>query len=97
VIKISVFLFKKHRTMAMIPTDPDCMWSYSFCELIDFGVEIDDDWYSVGNIDHDDLDDLQGDYPHLFEDEATEVPTNGWDEITHEVTEHKNDEALDMR
>jgi hypothetical protein len=29
---------------------PDCMWNYSCCELMDLGVEIDDDWHSVGNI-----------------------------------------------
>jgi hypothetical protein len=34
--------------MAPIPIDPDCVWNYYFCELIDLGVEIDEDWYSVG-------------------------------------------------
>jgi hypothetical protein len=36
--------------MAPIPIYPDCMWNYSCCELMDLGVEIDDDWHSVGNI-----------------------------------------------
>jgi hypothetical protein len=52
--------------MARTPTDPDCIWNYAFCELIDLGVKIDEYWYSVGNIDYNALDDLQGDYPHLF-------------------------------
>jgi hypothetical protein len=39
------------------------MWNYSFCEWIDSGVEIDEDWYSVGNIEYDELNDLQGDFP----------------------------------
>jgi hypothetical protein len=34
--------------MAPIPINPDCMWNYSFCELIDLGMEIDEDSYSVG-------------------------------------------------
>ncbi|XP_059446582.1 uncharacterized protein LOC132178145 [Corylus avellana] len=29
-------------------------------------VEIDEDWYSVGNIEYDALDDLLGDFPQLF-------------------------------
>jgi hypothetical protein len=33
---------------------------------MDLGVEIDKDWYSVGNIEYDALDDLQGDFPQLF-------------------------------
>jgi hypothetical protein len=48
--------------MAPIPIDPDCMWNYSFCELIDLEVEIDEDWYGVGNIKYDKLDDLQDDF-----------------------------------
>jgi hypothetical protein len=39
--------------MAPILIDPDYMWNYSFCEWIDLGVEIDEDWYSVGNIEYD--------------------------------------------
>jgi hypothetical protein len=34
--------------MAPIPINPNCMWNYSFCELIDLGMEIDEDSYSVG-------------------------------------------------
>jgi hypothetical protein len=83
--------------MARIPTNIDCVWNHSFCDLIDLGVEIDEDWHSVGNIDYDALDDLQGDYPHLFEDDATELPTNEWDELTQETTEHGDDEALKIR
>jgi hypothetical protein len=45
-----------------------------FCDLIDLRVKIDDDWYIVGNIDYDGLDNLRDDYPHLFEDKATRVP-----------------------
>jgi hypothetical protein len=48
--------------MAPIPIDQDCVWNYSFCELIDLGVEIDKDWYSAGNIEYGTLDDLQGDF-----------------------------------
>jgi hypothetical protein len=49
--------------MAPIPIDPDCMCNYSFYELMDLGIEIDDDWYSVGNIEYDTLDELRGDFP----------------------------------
>jgi hypothetical protein len=48
--------------MAPIPISPDGMWNYLFCELIDLGVEIDDDWYSVGNIEYDALDNLRGEF-----------------------------------
>jgi hypothetical protein len=72
--------------MAPIPIDLDLVWNYSFCEWIDLGVEIDEDWYSVGNIEYDTLDDLRGDFPQLFEEEN--VPINGWDEIIQESTEH---------
>jgi uncharacterized membrane protein YuzA (DUF378 family) len=41
------------------------------------GVHI--NWYSVGNIEYDALNDLQGDFLQLFEEEN--VPINGWDEI----------------
>jgi hypothetical protein len=44
--------------MAHIPIDPDYMWNYYFCEWIDLGVEIDEDWYSVGNIEYNALNDL---------------------------------------
>jgi hypothetical protein len=63
--------------MAHIPIDPDCMWNYSFWEWIDLGVEIDEDWYSVGNIKYDALNDLQGDISQLFEED--DVTINGWD------------------
>jgi hypothetical protein len=48
--------------MVPIPIDLDCMWNYFFYELIDLGVEIDDDWYSMDNIEYNALDDLQGDF-----------------------------------
>jgi hypothetical protein len=90
--------------MAKIPTNPDYVWNYSFCELVDLGVEIDDDWYSVGNIDYDTLDDLQVDFQHLFEDailgqldKEVLVPENGWDEINQEFTEHGPCEFMEER
>jgi hypothetical protein len=64
---------------------------------MDLGVETDEGWYNVGNIDYDALDDLQGNYPHLFEDEGVDIPANGWDEITQGTTEHGDNEALDRR
>ena len=33
---------------------------------MDLGVEIDDDWYSVGNIEYEVLDDLRGDIQQFF-------------------------------
>jgi hypothetical protein len=72
--------------MAPIPIDLDCVWNYSFCEWIDLGVEIDEDWYSVGNIEYDALNNLRGDFPQLFEE--GDVPINGWDEVIQELTEH---------
>ena len=80
--------------MAPIPFDSDCMWNYSFCELMDIGVEIDDDWYSVGNIEYDALDDLRGDFPQLFEDDV--VPINGWEEIAQEPIEHDTDDTMNV-
>jgi hypothetical protein len=65
--------------MAPIPIDPDYMWNYSFCELMDLGVKFDDDWYSIGNIEYNALDDLQDDFSQLFEDDV--VPVDGWEEI----------------
>lgn len=49
-----------------IPTNLDHMQNYSFCELIDLGVEIDDDWYNMGNINCDALDDLQVEFPYIL-------------------------------
>jgi hypothetical protein len=59
------------------------------------GVEIDEDWYSVGNIKYDALDDLRGDFPQLFEKD--DVPTNRWDEIIQEYTEHDGEDSTDER
>ena len=61
--------------MAPIPINPNYMWNYSFYELMDLGVEIDEDWYSVGNIKYVMLNDLRGDIPQLFQDDV--VPVNG--------------------
>jgi hypothetical protein len=72
--------------MAPIPIDPDNVWNYSFCEWIDLGLEIDEDWYSVGNIEYDALDNLRGNFLQLFEED--DVPINGWDEIIQEPIEH---------
>ena len=79
--------------MASIPIDPNCMWNYSFCEWIDLRVEIDDDWYSVGNIEYDALDDLRGHFPQLFEED--DVPINGWNEMIQEHTEHDEEGSKD--
>ena len=76
--------------MAPIPIDQDCIWNYSFCEWIDLGVEIDEDWYSVGNIV---LDDLRGDFSQLFEEDN--VPINGWNEMIQERTEHDEEGSTD--
>ena len=51
---------------------------------MDLRVEIDKDWYRVGNIEYDALDDLRGDFPQLFEEDN--VPINRWDEIIQEPT-----------
>jgi hypothetical protein len=72
--------------MEPIPINPDCMWNYSFCDLMDLGVEIDEDWYSVGIIECDELDDLRGAFPQLSEDDV--VLDNDWEEIAQEPTEH---------
>jgi hypothetical protein len=81
--------------MASIPIDQDSVWNYSFYELMDLGVEIDDDWYSMGNIEYNALDDLQGDFSQLFEDDL--VPANGWEEIPQEPIEHDFDDFVDER
>jgi hypothetical protein len=49
--------------MTPIPIDPNCMWNYSFYELMDLGVEINEDWYSIGNIEYDALNDLRDNFP----------------------------------
>ena len=72
--------------MAPIPINPNSVWNYSFCEWIDLGVEIDEDWYSVGNIKYIALDGLHGDFQHLLEED--DVPINGWNEMIQERTEH---------
>jgi hypothetical protein len=81
--------------MAPIPIDPDCVRNYSFYKWIDLGVEIDEDWYSVGNIKYDALDDLCDDFPQLFEED--DVSINGWDEIIQEPTEHDEEDPSDER
>jgi hypothetical protein len=81
--------------MEPIPIDLDCMWSYSFYELMDLEVKIDEDWYSVGNIEYDTLNDLQGDFSQLLEDDI--VPVNGWEEIAQEPTKHDTNDSTDRR
>jgi hypothetical protein len=44
--------------MAPIPIDLDYVWNYSLYEWIDLGLEIDKDWYSMGNIEYDAFDNL---------------------------------------
>jgi hypothetical protein len=80
--------------MVPIPINLDCMWNYSFCEWI-VGVEIDEDWYSVGNIEYDALDDLRGNFLQLFEED--DVPINGWDGMVQEPTEHDEEDSTDER
>ena len=60
--------------MVPIPIDPDRVWNYSFCEWIDLGVDIDEDWYSVSNIEYDAVNYLRGDFSQLFEED--DVPIN---------------------
>jgi hypothetical protein len=81
--------------MTPIPIDLDCMWNNSFCELMDLRVEIDDDWYSVGNIEYDALDNLRGDFSRLFENDL--VLVNGWEEMPQEPNEHNFDDSIDGR
>jgi regulator of RNase E activity RraB len=71
------------------------MWNYSFCEWIDLGVEINEDWYSVGNIEYDALDDLRGDFLQLFEKD--DVLINGWDKMVQEPNEHDEEDFTDER
>ena len=79
--------------MAPIPIDLDCMWNYSFCELMDLGVEIDEDWHSFGNIEYDTHDDLRDDFSQLFEDDI--VPVDKWEKIAQEPTKHDTDDSTD--
>jgi hypothetical protein len=81
--------------MAPIPINLDCVWNYSFCESIDLGVEIDEDCFSVGNIEYDALNDLRGDFPQLFEDD--DVLINGWDKIIQEPIKHDKRDTTDGR
>jgi hypothetical protein len=46
----------------MAPVLIDRMWNYFFYVLMDLGVEIDEDWYSVGNIEYDMLNDFRDDF-----------------------------------
>ena len=81
--------------MAPTPVDLDCIWNCFFCELMDLGVEIEDDWYSVGNIEYDVLDNLQGDFSQLFEDEVMLV--REWEQIAQEPTVYDTDETTNER
>ena len=81
--------------MTPIPIDPNCMWNYSFCEWIDLGVEIDEDQYSVGNIEYDALNNLRGNFSQLFEKD--DVPINKWDKMVEEPTEHDEEDSTDER
>jgi hypothetical protein len=49
----------------------------------------------VGNIKYDTLDDLQGYFLQLFEEDG--VPINGWDEIIQKPTEHDEEDSTDER
>jgi hypothetical protein len=40
---------------------------------MDLGVEIDEDWSSVGNIEYDALDNLRGNFSQLFEEDAVPI------------------------
>ena len=81
--------------MTPLPINPDYMWNYSFCELMDLRVEIDEDWYSVGNIEYDAFDDLRGDFSQLFEEDV--VPVGDWEEIAQEPTKHDFDDFTNRR
>jgi hypothetical protein len=59
------------------------------------GVEIDEDWYSMGNIEYDALDDLQGNFLQLLEKDN--VPIYKWDEMVQEPTEHDEEDSTDER
>ena len=59
------------------------------------GVEIDEDWYSVSNIEYNALNDLHGDFLQLFEEDG--VPINEWDEIIQEPTKHDEEDSTNER
>jgi hypothetical protein len=81
--------------MAHIPIDPDYVWNYSFCEWIDLGVEIDEDWNRVGNIEYNALNDLRGNFSQLFEED--DEPINRWDEMIQEPIKHDEEDSTDER
>ena len=62
---------------------------------MDLGVEIDGDWYSIGNIEYDALNYLRDDFLLLFEDDV--VTIGGWEEIAKEPTEHDTDDFADEK
>jgi hypothetical protein len=62
---------------------------------MDLGVEIDEDRYSVGNIEYNTLDDLQGDFLQLFEDDV--VLVGDWKEIAQEPTKHNINDSTNGR
>ena len=81
--------------MAPIRIDSDCLWNYSFCEWIDLGVEINEDWYSVGNIEYDALDDLRVNFLQQFEED--DVSINKWDEMIQEPIKHDEEDSTNER
>ena len=62
---------------------------------MDLGVEIEEDWYSVSNIEYDALDNLQGHFLQLFEDDVVSV--DGWKKIAYEATKHNTDDPTNER
>jgi hypothetical protein len=59
------------------------------------GVEIDEDWNRVGNIEYNALNDLRGNFSQLFEKD--DEPINRWDEMIHEPTKHDEEDSTDER
>ena len=49
----------------------------------------------MGNIVYNVLDDLQDDFPQLFEDDI--VPVNGWEQMPQEPTKHNFDDFTNER
>jgi hypothetical protein len=49
----------------------------------------------IGNIKYNALDDLQGDFLQLFEDD--DVPINRWDGMVQEPTEQDEEDSIDKR